>query len=161
MCIRDRGRAAHLLSPERSAASTGQWRRSRGFVPARPTPTMQAPRAAGGRVSDPAPPKKYAPAEGGASAAAKRGASAPEAGTISCVPVFGHPPHMDAAKKGSGAEAPPPVFILPTDTKFRPVRRSSPKRTPRRQAPSRLSWLESAARYSGTRHGTGTHPEAG
>ncbi len=33
-----------FLSPERSAASAGQWRRSRGLVPARPTPTMQAPR---------------------------------------------------------------------------------------------------------------------
>ena len=84
----------------------------------------------------------------------------PERRYILC-PVFGTPPHMDAAKKGSGAEAPPPFLILPTDTKSRPVRRSSPKRIPRRQAPGHPSWLESAVRCSETHHGTGTHPKAG
>lgn len=64
-------------------------------------------------------------------------------------------------KKGAEPKLRPPFFILPTDTKSHPVRRSSPKRTPRRQARGRLSWLESAVRCSGTRHGTGTHPGAG
>lgn len=31
-------------------------------------------------------------------------------GAISCAPFLGHPPHIDAVKKGSGAEAPLPVF---------------------------------------------------
>lgn len=74
---------------------------------------------------------------------------------------FWTPTAYRRSKKRSGAEAPPPVFILPTDTKSHPVRRSSPKRIPRRQARGRLSWLESAAQCSGIRHGTGTHPEAG
>ena len=63
-------------------------------------------------------------------------------------------------KKGAEPKPRPPFLILPTDTKSHPVRRSSPKRIPRRQARGRLSWLESAARCSGIRHGTGTHPEA-
>lgn len=60
--------------------------------------------------------------------------------------------------KKRGAEAP---LSPPTGTKSRPVRRSSPRRIPRRQAPRHLSWLESAVRCSGTHHGTGTHPGAG
>lgn len=85
----------------------------------------------------------------------------PERRHILC-PVFWTPTtYGRSEKKGSGAEAPPPVFILPTDTKSHPVRRSSPKRTPRRQVRGRLSWLESAAQCSETRHGTGTHPGAG
>lgn len=92
-----------------------------------------------------------------------RATDANHAGTeaISCVPFFGHPPHIDAAKKGAEPKPRPPFLILPTDTKSHPVRRSSPKRIPRRQVPGRLSWLESADQCSGTHRGTGTHPKEG